>query len=227
MTEQNHRQAVIEAVCQALRAGRIDSYEDLADVINGKLDELGITGARTRGGLFNSVKADVRVRDFLLGLRQRECEQYRPITELSPVEHLPLDPRAYNLLKRAYLKTIGDILRKEEEDGLVAIRNFGPEALKEVLAALCWAQPIVEEWQARLQQLQADLVAFRTGEPSNIDSLIAAWHAVDEIQVILAERPDEYLAVAWLPTQRAAVAVADLIGALRELDQALEATLEE
>jgi DNA-directed RNA polymerase subunit alpha len=52
-----------------------------------------------------------------------------------PIEDLELSERPRNCLKRAQVNTIGELLRKTEDD-LLAITNFGQKSLDEVIAKL-------------------------------------------------------------------------------------------
>jgi DNA-directed RNA polymerase subunit alpha len=52
-----------------------------------------------------------------------------------PIEDLDLSERPRNCLKRAQVNTIGELLRKTEDD-LLAITNFGQKSLDEVIAKL-------------------------------------------------------------------------------------------
>lgn len=60
-------------------------------------------------------------------------EKDEEISELleQSVEVLDLTPRALNGLKRAEIKTIGELVSKTEED-LMAIKNFGEKSLEEI-----------------------------------------------------------------------------------------------
>ena len=48
-----------------------------------------------------------------------------------PIEDLDLSERPRNCLKRAQVNTVGELLRKSEDD-LLAITNFGQKSLDEV-----------------------------------------------------------------------------------------------
>ena len=52
-----------------------------------------------------------------------------------PIEDLDLSERPRNCLKRAQVNTVGELLRKSEDD-LLAITNFGQKSLDEVIAKL-------------------------------------------------------------------------------------------
>lgn len=52
-----------------------------------------------------------------------------------PIEELDLSERPRNCLKRAQVNTVGELLRKSEDD-LLAITNFGQKSLDEVIAKL-------------------------------------------------------------------------------------------
>lgn len=56
----------------------------------------------------------------------------------TPIEDLELSVRAYNCLKRASIKTVGEILDLLEagEDEILAIRNFGQKSLDELMERL-------------------------------------------------------------------------------------------
>ena len=84
-----------------------------------------------------------------------------------------------------------------------------------------------EERKEELRQLREQLLAFRIGEANTLEHLIGAGNTIDDIQLLLAQTPDEYLTPAWRPTQRAAVAAWDFYQALEELDRALGITLGE
>ena len=49
----------------------------------------------------------------------------------TPIEDLDLSERPRNCLKRAQVNTVGELLRKSEDD-LLAITNFGQKSLDEV-----------------------------------------------------------------------------------------------
>ena len=53
----------------------------------------------------------------------------------TPIEDLDLSERPRNCLKRAQVNTVGELLRKSEDD-LLAITNFGQKSLDEVLVKL-------------------------------------------------------------------------------------------
>lgn len=50
---------------------------------------------------------------------------------MMPIEELDLSVRPYNCLKRAGIHTVGDLIRKTEEE-VVAVKNFGRKSLDEV-----------------------------------------------------------------------------------------------
>ena len=52
-----------------------------------------------------------------------------------PIEDLDLSERPRNCLKRAQVNTVGELLRKSEDD-LLAITNFGQKSLDEVIVKL-------------------------------------------------------------------------------------------
>ena len=52
-----------------------------------------------------------------------------------PIEDLDLSERPRNCLKRAQVNTVGELLRKTEDD-LLAITNFGQKSLDEVIVKL-------------------------------------------------------------------------------------------
>ncbi len=52
-----------------------------------------------------------------------------------PIEALDLSERPRNCLKRAQVNTVGELLRKTEDD-LLAITNFGQKSLDEVIVKL-------------------------------------------------------------------------------------------
>ena len=52
-----------------------------------------------------------------------------------PIEDLDLSERPRNCLKRAQVNTVGELLRKSEDD-LLAITNFGQKSLDEVIEKL-------------------------------------------------------------------------------------------
>ena len=56
-------------------------------------------------------------------------------TSTCPIEDLDLSERPRNCLKRAQVNTVGELLRKTEDD-LLAITNFGQKSLDEVIAKL-------------------------------------------------------------------------------------------
>jgi hypothetical protein len=51
--------------------------------------------------------------------------------DLLPIEELNLSVRAYNCLKREFIDTVGDLLKRTEDD-LLSIRNFGDKSLDEL-----------------------------------------------------------------------------------------------
>jgi DNA-directed RNA polymerase subunit alpha len=53
----------------------------------------------------------------------------------TPIEDLDLSERPRNCLKRAQVNTVGELLRKSEDD-LLAITNFGQKSLDEVIEKL-------------------------------------------------------------------------------------------
>lgn len=67
------------------------------------------------------------------GVEEETKEEDEEIKELfqQPVEVLELSPRALNGLRRAEIKTIGELVSKTEED-LMAIKNFGDKSLEEI-----------------------------------------------------------------------------------------------
>jgi DNA-directed RNA polymerase subunit alpha len=48
-----------------------------------------------------------------------------------PIEDLDLSVRPYNCLKRAGIHTVGDLIKKTEDE-VVAVKNFGRKSLDEV-----------------------------------------------------------------------------------------------
>jgi DNA-directed RNA polymerase subunit alpha len=52
-------------------------------------------------------------------------------TATMPIEELDLSVRPYNCLKRAGIHTVGDLIRKTEDE-VVAVKNFGRKSLDEV-----------------------------------------------------------------------------------------------
>ncbi|MBE3576762.1 MAG: DNA-directed RNA polymerase subunit alpha [Limnochordales bacterium] len=59
----------------------------------------------------------------------RQDEQARLLAQ--PIEELDLSVRSYNCLKRAGIDTIGELVRKTEED-MMKVRNMGKKSLQEV-----------------------------------------------------------------------------------------------
>lgn len=51
---------------------------------------------------------------------------------LVPIEQLGLSTRAYNALVRANIRTVQDIIDRDEEDGLRKIRNVGENSIDEI-----------------------------------------------------------------------------------------------
>lgn len=71
-------------------------------------------------------------------LNQKEIKSYseivEPYTNLS-IEELQLSVRPYNCLKKAQIKTIGDLLKYSPKQ-LLQLRNFGKKSSEEVFSAL-------------------------------------------------------------------------------------------
>lgn len=68
---------------------------------------------------------------------EKEEEEKNRVLEMT-VEELDLSVRAYNCLKRAGINTVGELIRRTEED-MMKVRNLGKKSLQEVkdkLAAL-------------------------------------------------------------------------------------------
>lgn len=59
----------------------------------------------------------------------RQDEQARLLSQ--PIEELDLSVRSYNCLKRAGIDTIGELVRKTEDD-MMKVRNMGKKSLQEV-----------------------------------------------------------------------------------------------
>ncbi|MCA1599879.1 MAG: hypothetical protein LC769_12880, partial [Chloroflexi bacterium] len=54
-----------------------------------------------------------------------------PVVYDTPIEALDLSPRAYNLLKRAGVSKVGEVLDMAEDE-LLNVRNFGRKSLDEL-----------------------------------------------------------------------------------------------
>jgi len=64
-------------------------------------------------------------------------EEVKRIRELlaQPVDELDLSVRSHNCLKAASIKTIGDLVRREENE-MLKFRNFGRKSLQELVEVL-------------------------------------------------------------------------------------------
>ena len=69
--------------------------------------------------------------------RSLECLEWPRIREMlaQPVDELDLSVRAHNCLKAANIKTIGDLVRREESE-MLKFRNFGRKSLQELVVVL-------------------------------------------------------------------------------------------
>lgn len=61
---------------------------------------------------------------------EREDDEKSRLLEL-PIEELELSVRSYNCLKRAGINTIGELVRKDEDD-IMKVRNLGKKSLQEI-----------------------------------------------------------------------------------------------
>ncbi len=61
---------------------------------------------------------------------EKEDDELSRLLE-QPIEELELSVRSYNCLKRAGINTIGELVRKDEED-IMKVRNLGKKSLQEV-----------------------------------------------------------------------------------------------
>jgi DNA-directed RNA polymerase subunit alpha len=68
---------------------------------------------------------------------QEVDEEVQRIRELlsQPVDELDLSVRSHNCLKAASIKTIGDLVRREEKE-MLKFRNFGRKSLQELVEVL-------------------------------------------------------------------------------------------
>ena len=68
---------------------------------------------------------------------QEVDEEVKRIRELlaQPVDELDLSVRSHNCLKAANIKTIGDLVRREEDE-MLKFRNFGRKSLQELVEVL-------------------------------------------------------------------------------------------
>jgi len=68
---------------------------------------------------------------------QEVDEEVKRIRELlaQPVDELDLSVRSHNCLKAANIKTIGDLVRREEDE-MLKFRNFGRKSLQELVGVL-------------------------------------------------------------------------------------------
>ena len=68
---------------------------------------------------------------------QEVDEEVKRIRELlaQPVDELDLSVRSHNCLKAASIKTIGDLVRREEDE-MLKFRNFGRKSLQELVEVL-------------------------------------------------------------------------------------------
>ncbi|PSQ68340.1 MAG: DNA-directed RNA polymerase subunit alpha, partial [Bacteroidetes bacterium QH_1_61_8] len=68
---------------------------------------------------------------------QEVDEEVKRIRELlaQPVDELDLSVRSHNCLKAASIKTIGDLVRREEDE-MLKFRNFGRKSLQELIEVL-------------------------------------------------------------------------------------------
>lgn len=124
----------------AYEAGKIQTMADFDRVFLEMWESLG-TGNNQFGGVVRTLVQHKNPLYILL--RREDKEVHRPITEESPIEHLPISKKVYSSLYRGgvrKVKHIIDILLKEGENGFLAIRNMGPESVKEVYDALDWAE---------------------------------------------------------------------------------------
>ncbi|MDO8436380.1 MAG: DNA-directed RNA polymerase subunit alpha C-terminal domain-containing protein, partial [bacterium] len=94
---------------------------------------------RLRAGVITMAKTN---NPIFIALRQQAAEIHRPITNNSPLKHLPISKKVYNTLAQRGCGRVGDIvsfLEKHDEKGMLELHNFGKKGLKEVLDALAWA----------------------------------------------------------------------------------------
>jgi DNA-directed RNA polymerase subunit alpha len=78
----------------------------------------GLADAATAGGMFGMAEDPDKLRIMNM-----------------PIEDLDLSVRPYNCLKRAGIHTVGDLIKKTEEE-VVGVKNFGRKSLDEVKAKL-------------------------------------------------------------------------------------------
>lgn len=117
------RLAYIFALRYGLFDGKQMSYTDI-----GK--EIGVSGGRVSQLLVNRGFRELRKAYFAALVTTIEGDVMD-----APIESLNTSERAWNCMRRVGINTIGDLVRKTEDD-LLAITNFGMKCLDETVDAL-------------------------------------------------------------------------------------------
>lgn len=138
-------EAVVQAIVDAYKTGKIQTLEDLEAIARQARDSLTIEDLYLRGATIQAMRNDERVRSIIAELRRKKAEANRPITVDSPLTHLPLSQRVMRALRRNHLFFVRDILRvlheeKEKRRIIRRLQGIGKESLEEVLSALEWAR---------------------------------------------------------------------------------------
>lgn len=135
------------SILAAYDRGEIQTFKDFDKVFLEAWSFLQIDEGQLRGGVLRSVKATSPV---VVALRKKEAEVHRPITNDSPIGHLPISMRTNYLLRREGLRWVGniiDFLRRYGKDGLLSIRYMGSESIAGLYDALEWARIEIPQFE--------------------------------------------------------------------------------
>lgn len=81
------------------------------------------------------MRRTARQLSLIVERKERPAEQPDVFADIV-IEELELGVRSYNLLKRAGIQTVGDLVSKSESELLTVIPNFGKKSIDEVIETL-------------------------------------------------------------------------------------------
>ncbi len=117
------------------RVGQNENYDKLILNVwtNGSIkpDEAVAIASKILIAHFNILTDLANIKD-LTGLMVEKNEDSKSKELETPIEELDFSVRTFNCLKRANIKTLGDLVNKKQSD-FTKIRNLGKKSLKEVL----------------------------------------------------------------------------------------------
>ncbi len=132
--------------------------------------------------------------------------------EALPLEELGLSTRVENLLRKAGISTVADVLTALEEDKLLSIKGLGPKSLEEISAKLRakgFIPPVEEmeaeeEAKAETEEVEAPVeVREEAGtqvEAEEVEAQVIEEEA--EVEEVTAEEEEEWLAKEQKPRHK-------------------------